>query len=343
MIAEINLSDQYVRPPFHEPTQKIHALALKQPPSQHEKDDISTGKFANNFQSKALQHVLLQLDEPTQEIHASTLKQLSQQYGHNDINAGKSVDDFQNNTSQHITKVHTPRSSFKQLCMPLFQPFTAQNKKNRIIKKLLNLYHQGYTPDSKKTRRILNVLDRFSRYVVNNLGPAFIRCQKIRAISKELFDMLLAIDHISATGQQSGEAAAALRQSEGYRMLLELAGGNILVERLRTLLETSPGRIETIRKIIRFLGRLCRSSEIKNFIQKALLMIEQFEQKLANDTSITSYQSIPRAYARKHPYVSPEMRQRTKAALRPLPQRFARSHKREMLQPVVPQLRHVSN
>lgn len=291
------------------------------------------------------QHVLLQFREPTQEIHASTLKQLSQQYGHNDINAGKSVDDFQNNTSQHITKVHTPRSSFKQLCMPLFQPFTAQNKKNRIIKKLLNLYHQGYTPDSKKTRRILNVLDRFSRYVVGNLGPIFIRCRKIRAISKELFDMLLSIDHILAAGQQLSEAALALQQSDGYRTLLELklTEDGILVERLRTLLETSPGRIETIRKIIRFLGRLCRSSEIKNFVQKALLMIEQFEQKLANNTSITSYQSIPRAYARKHPYVSPEMRQRTKAALRPLPQRFARSHKREMLQPVVPQLRHVSN
>lgn len=343
MIAEINLSDQYVRPPFHEPTPKVHALALKQPPQQYEKDNISTGKFTSNSPSKMPQHALLQFHEPTQEIHASTLKQLSQQYGHNDINAGKSVDDFQNNTSQHITKVHTPRSSFKQLCMPLFQPFTAQNKKNRIIKKLLNLYHQGYTPDSKKTRRMLNVLDRFSRYVVNNLGPAFIRCRKIRAISKELFDMLLAINHILEAGQKPGEAAVALRQSDGYRTFLELTTENgILVERLRTLLETSPGRIETIRKIIRFLGRLCKSSEISNFIQKSLSMIDQFEQQFTNNTPVTSYLSTPRTYASKHTYVSQETLQRTKARLRPQTQ-STRLNKRPVTQPVVSQLRRISN
>lgn len=252
-------------------------------------------------------------------MYTQSFGQLPQKLPQNNITSReqKPVNNFFNNTSKGSIKAYSSWYEFKQFCIPLFKPFTTSNKKNRIIKKILKDYVNSYTTNPKKAASILKVLNQWSHYVVENLGPAFIRCRKIRAISKELFDMLLSIDHVLAAGQKASQPIAALLQSAGYRTFLELTTGGILIERLRTLLETSPGRTETIRKIIRFLGRVCSSSEIRNFVQKSLSMIDQLGPKLANNTPNLFYTSTPRSYAHKHPYISPEMLQKAKAKLGP--------------------------
>ncbi|UPA28793.1 MAG: hypothetical protein LW808_001880 [Verrucomicrobiota bacterium] len=168
--------------------------------------------------------------------------------------------------TQKISKIESPKLELVNLSAPLFKRFRADSKKNRIVRALLNLCRQY----PQLVPVILGILDQWTDSVAGNLRDAFVRCLKIRAISKELFDLLLAIDHILEVCQQGGPLAEALRAGYTYRILNNLVGdnglsnGNLVVGRFQELLAVASRyrRENVVLKIVRYLRKLCKSPQM---------------------------------------------------------------------------------
>ncbi|MDE6575978.1 MAG: hypothetical protein K2L24_01060 [Opitutales bacterium] len=167
---------------------------------------------------------------------------------------------------QKIAQIESSKLELVKLSAPLFKRFRADSKKNRIVRALLNRCNQY----PHQIPVILGILDQWTDSVAGNLKDAFVRCHKIRAISKELFDLLLAIDHILEIGQQGGPFAETLRAGYTYQTLNNLisdnglSNGNLVVGRFQELLAVAShyGRENVVLKIVRYLRRLCKSPQM---------------------------------------------------------------------------------